>query len=359
MPSSRRGSAQDTTSSQGSYEPRPILADESSAYSYSPAFNSPLVQAQHAPAVQEPEDAFGAPNGVPNPLDVVDDVGDDAESGGGYMPPSSGYEPPSYSYQPYEAEPDSPEKSSKPKKQAYDEDENDGTEKSATAVKKAQADREADELFRKAAEADAAREKAGGDQKKGWLSGWFGGKKDGTASPGPIKAKLGEENSFYYDENLKKWINKKGGTEATAPVAATPPPPRGPSRVASAAMGPPSGPPSRASSGVGLSGPPIRPPTSGSGPAFSGSGPPSGPPSRTGTPASNPGSDPGQPAATGVNGDFAPPAASPLAPPIRPSSTLSTASSIDDLLAGPPGSRKGGTVKGKKKGQRYVDVMKQ
>jgi hypothetical protein len=356
MPSSRRGSAQDTTSSQGSYEPRPILADESSAYSYSPAFNSPLVQAQQAPAVQEPEDAFGAPNGIPEPLDVASDAGDDAETGGGYLPPSSGYEPPSYSYQPYEPEPDSTEKDPKSKKTTYgDEDEEDETEKRAAALKKAQADREADELFRKAAEADAARDKAGADPKKGWLSGWFGGKKDGTASPGPIKAKLGEENSFYYDENLKKWVNKKAGPEAATQVAATPPPPKGPSRVASAAMGPPSGPPSRASSGTGLSGPPMRPPTSGSGPAFSGSGPPSGPPSRTGTPGSNPASESSQPAATGVNGDSAPP----LAPPIRPSSTLSTASSIDDLLAGPPGSRKGGTLKGKKKGQRYVDVMKQ
>ena len=355
-PNSRRGSAQDTTSSQGSYEPRPILADEGSAYSYSPAFNSPLVQAQQAPAVQEPEDAFGAPNGIPEPLDVAGDVGEDAETGGGYLPPSSGYEPPSYSYQPYEPDPDSPEKASKPKKQAYgDEDEDTGTDKRAAASKKSQADREADELFRKAAEADAARDKAGADPKKGWLSGWFGGKKDGIATPGPIRAKLGEENSFYYDENLKKWVNKKGGAEAAAPVAATPPPPRGPSRVASGVMAPPSGPPSRASSGPGFAGLPMRPPTSGSGPAFSGSGPPSGPPSRTGTPGSNPASESSQPAVAGVNGDSAPP----LAPPIRPSSTLSTASSIDDLLAGPPGSRKGGTVKGKKKGQRYVDVMKQ
>ena len=344
-PNSRRGSAQDT-SSQGSYEPRPILSDEGSGYSYSPAFNSPLVQAQHAPAVQEPEDAFGAPNGIPEPLDVAQDVIEDPEIGGGYLPPTSGYEPPSY--QPYEPEPDSPERDAKPKKKTFGDDDEDELEKKAAALKKAQADREADDAFRKAAEADAAREKADAGQKKGWLGGWFG-KKDPNATPGPIKAKLGEENSFYYDENLKKWVNKKGGPEAAAPMAATPPPPRGPANRAVSAMGPPFGPPSRVSSGTGLSGPPMRPPTSGSGPALS--GPSSGPPSRTGTPAS----ESSQPGGAAVNGDsFAPSAA----PPIRPSSTLSTASSIDDLM-GPPGSRKGGTVKGKKKTQRYVDVMKQ
>jgi hypothetical protein len=35
---------------------------------------------------------------------------------------------------------------------------------------------------------------------------------------------------------------------------------------------------------------------------------------------------------------------------------MSNASSIDDLL-GAPGPRKGGTVRAKKRGGRYVDVM--
>lgn len=46
------------------------------------------------------------------------------------------------------------------------------------------------------------------NEKKGWFGGWFG-KKDQNAGPGPIKAKLGEESSFYYDTELKKWVNKK------------------------------------------------------------------------------------------------------------------------------------------------------
>jgi hypothetical protein len=38
-----------------------------------------------------------------------------------------------------------------------------------------------------------------------WLSKWW--KKD--SAPGPIKANLGEETAFYYDKDLKRWINKK------------------------------------------------------------------------------------------------------------------------------------------------------
>lgn len=362
-PSSRRGSGHET-SSQGSYEPRPILADDVSAYSYSPpvhsppvhspAARSPLVQPQVAPAVQEPEemDAFAAPNGVSEQVLHAEHGGFDPETGSGYESLSGGYDPPSYSYQPYEPEPDSPEETKAKKTTFGDEDDNFVPEQRAATQKKSQADREADDAFKKAAEADAARDKGLGGDKKGWFGGWFGGKRDPNAAPGPIKAKLGEENSFYYDENLKKWVNKKGGSEATTPAAATPPPPRGSSgRVASAtSMGPPSGPPSRVASGTDMPG---RPPTSISGPAFS--GPPSGPPSRIATPASQPSSEPGHAPPAGLNGDA--PLPLPAAPPLRPGSSLSTASSIDDLLAGPPGARKGGTVKGKKKGGRYIDVM--
>ncbi|KAJ7449829.1 Sec23-binding domain of Sec16-domain-containing protein [Mycena latifolia] len=53
-------------------------------------------------------------------------------------------------------------------------------------------------------------------------------------SPGPIKASLGEETSFYYDKELKRWVNKKAGAEDAKPVAPPPPPP---SRPQSAAPG--------------------------------------------------------------------------------------------------------------------------
>jgi hypothetical protein len=38
-----------------------------------------------------------------------------------------------------------------------------------------------------------------------WLSRFW--KRSDT--PGPIKASLGEETSFYYDKEQKRWVNKK------------------------------------------------------------------------------------------------------------------------------------------------------
>lgn len=56
-------------------------------------------------------------------------------------------------------------------------------------------------------------------KKKGWFS-WF---RHGEDEPKAIKAKLGEENTFYYDKELKRWLNKNGPvSEAAAP----PPPPK-------------------------------------------------------------------------------------------------------------------------------------
>ncbi|KAF2118801.1 Sec23-binding domain of Sec16-domain-containing protein [Lophiotrema nucula] len=277
----------------------------------------------------------------------------------GYEPSTSGYEPPSY--QPYQPDEDDKPAEEQPRKKSFmDEDEDDDLTAKAAALKKqqkAEADRKADEAFRKAAEADAQKDAAA--KKGGWLSGWF--KKDPNAAPGPIKAKLGEENSFYYDPELKKWVNKKGGAAEASKPMATPPPPR-------------NGPPSRAVSGntvtanhaLGMSsslgtslppsGPPTRPPTSQ--PPRSSSMPPpmgsgSGPQSRASTP--------------GVPSDSegkAPPLMPPSfpassGPPSRPGTGMSNASSIDDLI-GAAGSRQGGTVKkGKKRGGRYVDVMAQ
>lgn len=39
-----------------------------------------------------------------------------------------------------------------------------------------------------------------------WISRWW---KKGDAAPGPIKASLGEETTFYFDPELKRWVNKK------------------------------------------------------------------------------------------------------------------------------------------------------
>ena len=290
----------------------------------------------------------------------------------GYEPPSStsGYEPPSYQpYNPSSPTTDSPTEDQPRKKKSFmdDDDEDDlaaraaalklGPSASANPSNKSANDAAADAAFRAAAEADAARDKEKASaEKKGWLSGWFGGKKDpsaigGQAPAGPIRAKLGEASSFYYDEQLKKWVNKKGGTDTSAPKA-TPPPPR-------------SGPPSRSVS-YNTPAPPASTPTpppqmpAAAAPGF---GPTSHPLSAgDGLPAANsrPSTGSGTPARS--DSPAMPPSLAgsasgpPSGPPSRPPTGLSTASSIDDLL-GAPTARKGNTIKGKKKGRGYVDIM--
>ena len=277
-----------------------------------------------------------------------------------YEPPSStGYEPPSYdtpSYDPNASQAESSPTDQKPRRSVMDLDEEDDFEARAAALhreEKARKDREADEAFRKAAEADAQKDKAPKlNSKKSWFGGgWFAGKdksNDMSAPNAPIKVKLGEENSFYYDEQLKKWVNKKGGnTEAAAGPA--PPPPKGPpSRSVSASGGPPP-----SSTPV----PPVPPLPPGMGAAnvamraVSGPTPspqfPSSHPSRTSSPAVN---------VVRSGEESSPPSGPPSAPPSRPATSQGGASNIDDLI-GLPQARKGGTVRKGKKGRGYVDVM--
>ncbi|CZS92992.1 related to SEC16 Multidomain vesicle coat protein [Rhynchosporium agropyri] len=329
-----------------------------------------------------------------------------------YEPQTSSYEPPSSGYVPYEPtdELDSPIENRLKKKSFMDDDEDDipgikANPSSGSGEKtKAEKDREADEAFRKAAEADGkfpfllqkvllpssvlqkltlsiAQKSAPAPAKKGWgLGGWFGGSKKESTDMGstsssapsnpnkPIRAKLGEASSFYYDPDLKRWVNKKGGAEDNQAKSATPPPPRapGPPRTASAPLGTAMGPPS---GGVG-------PPTSAPRPIPSGMNMPSGMVAQRAVSdsthhnasqnshnamSSSPQSDDG-----GVN--LMPPLmnrsqsngslrSAAGGPPSRPGTGMSNASSIDDLL-GPPMPRAAGAKKGaKKKGRGYVDVM--
>jgi hypothetical protein len=184
--------------------------------------------------------------------------------------------------------------------------------------------------------------------KKGWFGGWFGGakKEDNHSGGGPIKAKLGEESSFYFDKDLKKWVNKKDPNSAT-PVRATPPPPRvsaPPSRTTSSGSMPPNGVPPvpqlPAMSAFGS-----RPPSSSSAAPLSSS------PGISGLAV------PPLPRSVSTSAAMPTPPGSSSGPPPRPSSSLTHASSIDDLI-GAPTARKGNTIRGKKKG-RYVDVMGQ
>ena len=58
-------------------------------------------------------------------------------------------------------------------------------------------------------------------ESKGWLRGWFS---KGEGSGGPIKAKLGEESSMVYDNDLKRWVVKGAKGEVTPPPQLAPPP---------------------------------------------------------------------------------------------------------------------------------------
>ena len=323
-----------------SYEP-PSSTTEHLTPSYMPMNGSyePSSSYQAQAPEYEPSSSYGPP-------------------GSSYEPPSSGgYEPPSYSLSSYDDDARQTESSpieTRPKKSVMDLDDDEDFGAQAAALRKeekARKDKEADEAFRKAAEADAQKDKVPKlNSKKSWFGGgWFGGKdKANESGPpnAPIKVKLGEENSFYFDEQLKKWVNKKGGTpEAAAPTA--PPPPKGPpSRAVSAAAGPPP-----SSTPV----PPVPPLPMGMGagmPAMRAvSGPTSSPhldsnqPSRTGSPA----------VSAMPTGDGTPPATS-STPPSRPATSQSGASNMDDLI-GIPQARKGGTMRKGKKGRGYVDVM--
>ncbi|KAK8149473.1 vesicle coat component [Beauveria asiatica] len=273
----------------------------------------------------------------------------------GYEPPSSqfqGYEPPqtqSYGYEPPSYQPDMSNDADndalKPKKMSFMDDDDVPTPQVADNKNKTDLDRENEEMFKKVAEEEAKRatEAAAAKKSGGWgFGGWFGASKkaelgSGEAQPQKaIKAKLGESNSFVYDPDLKRWINKKAGAEQTEAVKAAPPPPRGsaPRSVSGtpppSAMGPPMAAMARSASTSNLK---------------AGTMPPSGlgistlpPMMRTDSSASAGG------APTPLSG-----------PPSRLPTSISNASSIDDLL-GAAGPRKASGKKPRKAG-RYVDVM--
>ncbi|TAQ90694.1 hypothetical protein B7494_g977 [Chlorociboria aeruginascens] len=283
-----------------------------------------------------------------------------------YEPPSSGgYEPPSYEPDMTNDEPDSPI-DARPKESFMDDNEDSiPALKAASAAEKttAEKDREADEAFRKAAEADGkhanfmsvtshadsfiAKKDAGSAPKKGWgLGGWFGGgKKEAADVPQtnkPIRAKLGEASSFVYDPELKRWVDKKAGSNSTPTPTATPPPPKsGPLRPSFGAPGGSTFAPRSVSTPAA---PPLRHMASRTSDAGSFDGPPTESFGLTPPPPSMSRSQ-SNGSANGL----------PVAPPSRPTTSMSNASSIDDLL-GPPTSRKGPAKKAKK-GRGYIDVM--
>ncbi|KAL9084658.1 MAG: hypothetical protein Q9159_005088 [Coniocarpon cinnabarinum] len=297
------------------------------------ATSSHGVPHEDMPAIEEESSAPQHENGYANgPVN-----GYSPAAGSGYEPPGSGgYAPPGgdTGYVPYEPQDDSPPPSAKPNKQRsmLDADDNDDLTSRAARLKlqpsQPSGTRAPSEAVRLAAEADAERDRKEKEARKasGWFGGWFGGKKDPNA-PTVHKAKLGEENSFYFDPDLKRWVNKKAPASEQSSTAGTPPPPKAAPKPPGPTSNPSLGPPSRsatparsdASNGSGGEAPPGV--ATGGPPSLGGAGPPSNPPSRPPMSMSN--------ASNGV---------------------------IDDLLQ--PGGRRGGTAK-KGKRRQVVNVMDQ
>ncbi|XBW36418.1 hypothetical protein QEN19_001997 [Hanseniaspora menglaensis] len=66
------------------------------------------------------------------------------------------------------------------------------------------------------------------DINKDATPGWFGWLKTNPNEKKPIKAKLGTKNQFYYDDKLKRWVNKNATEDEKKQLeeeASTPPPP--------------------------------------------------------------------------------------------------------------------------------------
>ncbi|KFY16696.1 hypothetical protein V492_01153 [Pseudogymnoascus sp. VKM F-4246] len=295
-----------------------------------------------------------------NPYEAQPSTSVEAPASAGYAPPEQGgYTPPSYEPNQMNDEPSSPIDTGSKKKSFMDDDDETPRKPSGGAgeMTKADKDRAADEAFRKAAEEDEKRSSSQ-PQKKGWgLTGWFSKKEASPAEPQqaqpgkPIKAKLGEASSFYYDPELKRWVNKKGGKDEHAKVGITPPPPK---------AGPPRSEAGSAPPGMGVT----SAPRSASSSSYE-----STPPLGSGSPGSFavPGTQSEPPASGGaleppvLQRNFSNTSTRSVSggsnPSSRPNTGMSNASSIDDLL-GPPVARKAGDRPKKgKKGRGYIDVM--
>ncbi|KAL9044922.1 MAG: hypothetical protein Q9214_001976 [Letrouitia sp. 1 TL-2023] len=353
-------------------------------------------QSQYAP---QPEDSLPTPPSQPDylPTSSADDpppslsLHDSSNKGNTYYPLASpnalpspntlatnSYEPPSASYNHEIPSYEPPSSASfvqdhaasnfddgqtSPKKNSFTNDRDYSPIPAATDLEPEQSpvDKEATETAKKTAESDAQKTHEL-KSKKSWFSlPWLPGKKDAdnlNQEPKAIKAKLGENSSFYFDKELKRWVNKKDGANPPT-VSATPPPPRGPPSRAVSGAGPP--PPSDTST------PPV-PALPSTIPALirQGSTPPVNVAKSSTPQLPNPRSGVSTPITSGsptpplLGGDASatpPVGGTSLAPPSQPVAGKSNASSsIDDLL-GEPQARKGGTIRKGKKGRGYVDVM--
>ncbi|TKY85854.1 hypothetical protein EX895_005395 [Sporisorium graminicola] len=210
---------------------------------------------------------------------------------------------------------------------------------------------------------DAASSAGGNEEKKPELKtspSWFGrlwGRSPSTDSAAQAQAKakkahLGEETSFVYDKELKRWVNKKVGDSGNAASTPPPPPPRAqsaspasqPDRSSGTTSAPPMRGPPSGSFTMGRSTPPI---SEGSDEGSSGLVPSRGPP--------------GMGSLTRARSNLAdhsmPPASQPPSgAAIRGSGSSTPATGMGSPPPPPPGGSRTGTVKKRPIKSRYVVV---
>ncbi|KAI0374994.1 hypothetical protein BV20DRAFT_1041167 [Pilatotrama ljubarskyi] len=136
------------------------------------------------------------------------------------------------------------------------------------ADKQENGDASSDSAATKEEEKPKAAEPAKPEVKQSASSGWLSRLwKRNETTPAPVKANLGEESSFYYDKELKRWVNKNSAAEAAKP-APPPPPARAQTASPGRSLGPmPPGspvgpPPARPATAhpIDITEPPRRPP---------------------------------------------------------------------------------------------------
>ena len=346
------GAAYKPTSYGGGYEPSPspYAPQQQTVNPYDSPVPSSVSTGYPGTSTHDSRSSFeDAASSITKPETTESSASEPHPSSGGYQPPSTEFTP----YEPDNSGDENEDDKPKPKKSFMDDDD-EFTKKADEQARKLQeeeAKKRADEEKKNAAQGifpritpvDLSTSSNFLDEgKKGWFGSWFG-KKDAN-QPGPIKAKLGEESSFVYDPDLKRWVNKKAG-DTTAPAPKPAPPPKRASTPASQPSSTPSTPgfpPSGTSSAPPTSGLHAPPPPFGRSPTPSSVPSTSTPPPPSGPPAGPPGAGP------------------PSRPPTSMSQRATIGDTIDDLL-GPPGapaSRRSTPGGGKKRAKsRYVEVI--
>lgn len=190
--------------------------------------------------------------------------------------------------------------------------------------------------------------------KKGWgIASWFGGgtkkTQEETSINKPIRAKLGEASSFVYDPELKRWVNKKAGVEHADTKTSTPPPPKAAGPPRSVNM--PSN--SRRQSVTTASSSGARPPMN---MRLSSEKIIATPNQQSNNDSTIIGTTDSMPLPPMPQSLIRTTSSNSILPPSRPGTSMSNASSIDDLL-GPPSITRRPGAKARKKGRGYVDVM--